>query len=160
MMVAMLIWTGSLRAQSEEQIEKFKQEREAYFNEKLDLTDAEAKAFWPVYNDYQNRKTKHHEEERNTYRYCNDNAANMSDEEIVETLDKILGIRSEMCELEQEYYGNKFQKVLPPKKVLMLNKVEMDFRRYLMREIRRRGQGSEGGQGRRQGRRPDHDTPQ
>ena len=55
-----------LHAQSEEQIEKFKKERVAFFTERLEFTDAEAKAFWPMYEDFSNRKMKLVEDERNT----------------------------------------------------------------------------------------------
>ena len=64
--LVLILWTGTVFAQSEEQIEKFNQERETYFTEELELTDAEAEAFWPLYNDFHNRKMKIIEEERNT----------------------------------------------------------------------------------------------
>ncbi len=63
-----------LMGQSEEQIEKFKKERKIYFIEKLELTDDEAKAFWPLYDDFHNRKMKLVEDERNTYSYAHKNA--------------------------------------------------------------------------------------
>ena len=43
---------AALKAQSQEQIDKFNEERKAYFTEKLELTDAEGKAFWPLYEDF------------------------------------------------------------------------------------------------------------
>ena len=80
-------------AQTEEQIEKFNEEREVYFNEKLELTESEKKAFWPLYNDFNNRKMKLMEEERNTFRYAHKNAENLSDEEIKEILARILKLQ-------------------------------------------------------------------
>jgi len=76
-------------AQSDEQIEKFNRDREAYFNENLELTQAEAAAFWPLYNDYHNRKMKLSEDERNNFRYAYSNADNLSEKELTETLNKI-----------------------------------------------------------------------
>jgi hypothetical protein len=133
--------TGDALAQTEEQINRFNQERNAYFTEKLELTTAEAEAFWPLYNDFLNRKMKIMEDEKNTFRYSNQNAGNLSDKEITETLDKISRLRSELCQLEQEYYHEKFQKALPPKKVLKLYKVEWDFRHHLINQIRDQGPG-------------------
>ena len=143
--LVLILWTGTLFAQSEEQIEKFNQEREAYFTEELELTDAEAEAFWPLYNDFHNRKMKIIEEERNTFRYSHKIADNLSDQEINETLEKILVLKNEQFELEQKYYRSKFPEVLPPKKVLKLYKAEWDFRGHLIRKIRGHGQGGPGG---------------
>ena len=36
--------------------EKIKAEKISFFTSKLDLTPAEAQAFWPVYNEYEKKK--------------------------------------------------------------------------------------------------------
>ncbi len=138
----MLVLSASLvplLAQSEEQVEKFNKEREAYFTEHLELTDSESKTFWPLYNDFHNRKMKLVEDERTAFSYAYKNAENLSDKEITETLDKIRKLKEEQLTLETEYYQVKFMKVLPPKKVLKLYKVEWDFRRHLLRQLRNQG---------------------
>ena len=132
-------WMVPLLAQSEEQIEQFKKEREAYFTERLELTESESDAFWCVYDDFFNRKMKLAEDERNAFSYAHKNAENLSDEEITEILDKIRNLKVEQLKLENEYYQDKFTKVLPPKKVLKLYKVEWDFRRHLLRKLRNQG---------------------
>ena len=150
--VALLICftSGSLMAQSQEQIEKFNKERKVYFTEKLELTDRESEAFWPLYNDFQNRKMKLVEDERNTWTYAHKNAENLSDKEILETLEKGYSLKEEQLKLEREYYQGKFLEALPTKKVLKLGKVEWDFRRHLLRELRKDGDGRRG-QGRSSG---------
>ena len=144
-----------LMGQSEEQIEKFKKERKTYFTEKLELTDEEAKAFWPLYDDFSNRKMKLVEDERNTYSYAHKNAENLSDQEIIDILKKVNKLKEDQLKLEAEYYQDKFIQALPAKKVLKLGKVEWDFRRHLMRELRSQGHGDQGkkggGQGGREG---------
>jgi hypothetical protein len=133
-----------LTAQSEEQIAKFKQEREAYYTEKLELTEKESKGFWPLYSDFYNRKMKLVEDERNTFKYCHNNADNLTDQEFVEALEKIRKLKDEQHHLEQEYYHEKFPEVLPHKKVILLYKVEWDFRRHLLRKIRNHGDDNRG----------------
>ena len=151
--LALVALGGTLRAQTEEQIQKFNQEREAYFNENLKLTDAEKEAFWPVYYDFDCRKKKIVDDQKNTFRYANNNADNLSDKEIRETLDKILKLKTELYELEAEYYHSKFVQVLPPKKALKLYKVEWDFRNHLINQIRGHGPGGPSdGKGRGRGR--------
>lgn len=146
--------SGTLLAQSQEQIDKINEERKVYFTDKLELTDSESKAFWPVYDDFLNRKMKLVEDERNTWMYAHKNADNLSDKEIVETLDKAYNLKEEQLKLEREYYQDKFLKVLPTKKVLELGKVEWDFRRHLLRQLREDGKGRRslgGGSGKRSG---------
>jgi hypothetical protein len=140
-----------LLGQTEEQIEKFKKEREAYFTKELELTEAESKAFWPLYDDFYNRKMKLVKDERNTYHYAHKNADNLSKEEILETLVKINKLKVDQLKLEAEYYQDKFMKALPAQKVLKLGKVEWDFRRHLMRELRGQGRDDQGKNGSRQG---------
>lgn len=142
----------SLMAQSEKQMERFKMEREAYFNEKLALTESEKTAFWPVYNDFHNRKMKIVEEERNAFRYAHKNSENLSDEEIKKILGKIRNLKQEHFKLETEYYQDKFPSVLSSKKVLKLYKVEWDFRRHLVGKLRGQGPGDRRNNGGKPGR--------
>lgn len=149
--LALLIWGGAVRAQSEEQIKRFNEDREKYFNENLDLNDAEKKAFWPLYNDFTNRKIKLMEEELNTFRYSQQNSENLSETEIIEILVRIRDLKEDVFMLKQEYYKEKFPSVLPPKKVLKLYKVEWDFRKHLVGKIRGEGHGQGGRNGKERG---------
>ena len=139
--------SGALLAQSQEQIDKFNEERKEYFTEQLEFTDQESKAFWPLYEDFHNRKMKLVEDERNTWSYAHKNADNLSDKEILETLEKGHSLKEKQLELEREYYQEKFLEALPAKKVLKLGKVEWDFRRHLLRKLREEGQGKRGQRG-------------
>jgi hypothetical protein len=138
---------GKLFAQSQEQIDKFNEERKVYFTEELELSESESKAFWPLYDDFHNRKMKLFEDERNTWEYAHKNAENLTEKEILETLEKAYTLKEKQLALEEEYYQEKFLKALPAHKVLKLGKVEWDFRRYLIRKLRgnedgHRGQGN------------------
>ncbi len=145
------ITSGTLFAQSQEQIDKFNEERKIYFTEKLELTESESKAFWPLFEDFQNRKMKLVEDERNTYGYVHKNFDNLTDDEIKAILEKVYKLKEEQLQLEKEYYQKKFHEVLPAKKVLKLGKVEWDFRRHLIGRLRGQG-GGHRGQGRGAGR--------
>lgn len=129
-------WITPLKAQSQEQVERFKKEREAFFTKNLELTTEESEAFFCVYDDFFNRKMKLAEDERNTFSYAYDNAENLSDKEITEILEKIRTIKEDQVKLENQYFQDKFTEVLPPKKVLKLYRVEWDFRRHLLRQLR------------------------
>lgn len=143
--------SGTLFAQSQEQIDKFNEERKVYFTEKLELTESESNAFWPLFEDFQNRKMKLVEDERNTYSYAHKNFDNLTDDEIKTILEKVYKLKEEQLQLEKEYYQKKFHEALPAKKVLKLGKVEWDFRRHLIGRLRGQGYGPRG-QGRGAGR--------
>ena len=134
--LATVFGLGSLMAQTQDQIDQFNQERKAYFTEKLELTDAESRAFWPLYEDFANRKMKLVEDERNAYAYAHKNADHLSDKEVRETLSTTFRLKEEQLALEKDFYQNKFMTVLPAQKVMKLGKVEWDFRRYLMKKLR------------------------
>ena len=136
--------SGTLVAQSQEQIDKINEERKVYFTEKLELSDSESKAFWPLYEDFTNRKMKLVEDERNTWMYAHKNADNLSDKEILETLEKVYTLKEKQLQLESEYYQKKFLEALPTKKVLKLGMVEWDFRRHILRKLREDSQGKRG----------------
>ncbi len=142
---------ASLMAQSEEQVKRFKKEKETYYNEKLELSPKEAEAFWTVYNDFHNRKIKIVEEEKNAFKYAHDNSENLSNEEITEILGNIRTLKKDRFELEAEYYQHKFPKILSPKKVLKLYKVEWDFRKHLIRKLRNQAHDDRDKKGGRQG---------
>ena len=145
-LLCMPLWIISLRAQTDEQIERFKQEMESYYNEQLALTPSEQGKFWPIYNDFYNRKLRLDEDERNMYRYCHSNVQNMTDQEITQALEKIMQVKDDKHGLQKEFH-EKFMRILPPKKVLLLYKVERDFRMHLIRQLRKRGEGNEGRRG-------------
>ncbi len=81
------------------------------------------------------------EDERNTWSYAHKNADNLTEKEILETLEKGYSLKKKQLALEEEYYQDKFLNALPAKKVLKLGKVEWDFRRHLLNELRGKGKG-------------------
>ena len=145
--VILLLSAGLLYAQSEEQIKQFNQEKQDYFNEKLEMSKSEKEAFWPVYKDFNNRKGRLMEEERNTYRYTNQNAENLSEEEMEQTMKRILELKTRILDLDREYYIGKFPEILGHEKTMELYMAEWEFRRHLIHRLRGRD-GSGRGKGR------------
>jgi hypothetical protein len=135
-------WTG-LRAQNTPVQDRLKAQQVAFFTEKLDLTPAEARKFWPVYDDYSNRKETIRIEGRNLLRSVYLNGDNMSDEEIRTTMQKYLDNQNREHALLLEY-NKKFQEILPPRKVLMIYVAENQFKQYLLNQIRENRRGGRG----------------
>ena len=149
----MIFFKSQAFSQAEPYLERIESMRIAFFTEKLALTPAEAEKFWPVFNDYTNRKEKINIERRNLYRYIMRNDNFLTDKEISESLEKNLSLQKEETELIV-VFNQKFLDILPPKKVLKIYLAENQFKAHILNQIKenrpmRQGQGQGQGQGRR-----------
>ncbi|MFN2396090.1 MAG: hypothetical protein ABR597_10425 [Bacteroidales bacterium] len=114
--------------------EQMEARRVAFITRELSLTPAEAQDFWPVYNEY-NEKRKammfRHQQQKNQI----DNIDELSEEELLRIADAEILNMEEMTTLRREYH-EKFKKILPLKKVIELYETERNFNRNLLRESR------------------------
>jgi len=117
-----LIFSGTgLMAQVKkaERPDNLQQQKTTFFNEKLQLTSVESAKFWPVYNDYQNRRDKITHDRNTLMQYFESNKANMSESEASELISKYVAFQLEETQL-LESYTKKFQAFLPAKKVMRI----------------------------------------
>lgn len=126
-------------SQTGERLEKIKAQRIAFFTEKLNLTQQEAEKFWPVYNDYNNRKDMITSESRNLSIFVARNSDNMSDTEVNESMEKFIDLENQEHKLFIEYHY-KYLEILPPRKVMKLYIAETQFKQYLLNQLRDREQ--------------------
>lgn len=117
--------------------ERIAAEKVAFFTKRLNLSVEEAEKFWPVYNDYSNRKEKINQERNTLMRYANQNSSNLTSREMEETGDKIIGYLVEEAELSKQYH-EKFKNILTPEKVLQLYGAELQFKTYLLNQLQQR----------------------
>jgi len=111
-----------------------------FLTKRLNLTTQEAEKFWPVYNEYQDQKTKIQLERQEINRNFNQNELNMSDREMTEAGDRIIALEFSEAGLAQEFH-NKIKAILSPVKVLRLYQAENQYRLQLLKELRERNQG-------------------
>lgn len=127
--------SGEILAQKQDKIEKIDAEKVAFFNRELALTKAESDKFWPVYNDFSNRKDKINRDRKVLFQYISENKDYMSDAEVQESLTKFLLFQSQESALI-ETFNKKFLEILPPKKVMMIYITENQFKVYILKQIR------------------------
>lgn len=113
--------------------------RVAFFTKKLNLTPKEAEKFWPVYNEFQEKKNQIQLEKLKLSRYFNQNEASLSDKEMTELGNKYIGLELTQSGLIQEYH-KVFMSILPPAKVLKLYQAENQYRLQLLQELRQNPQ--------------------
>ena len=131
----LLFGTIKVKGQFDERLERFQAQKVAYYTERLKLTSDEAEKFWPVFNDYTNRKEKLDEESKNLLRYLVRNSDNMAAKEVAESLDKYVQIQDKSHNLFMEYH-KKYLEILPPQKVARVYIVETQFKTFLLNQIR------------------------
>jgi hypothetical protein len=111
----------------------------AFFTQHLNLTPAEAEKFWPLYNNFSARRSKLQIDRISTIRYATQNEANMSDNELTSTADKLAQTFTDEANLVTSF-NNDLKKVLPPAKIIKLYQAETQYKQALLRELNQRKQ--------------------
>jgi hypothetical protein len=140
--LTILIFSGSfLFAQRGENLESL---HTAFISQKLNLTDDEAKKFWPVYDQYHsdlNALKKEHNQNREMIAKAG-GIDNMKDADAQKYIENETDIQNRELQLHKEYIV-KFEQVLPAKKVAKFFIAEEEFKIYLLKQLGdRRGAGA------------------
>ena len=110
---------------------KIQARKKAFFNEKLQLTPKEAAQFWPVYNDYSNRKNLINQQRNSLMAFYVQNEKNLDGREMTETLDKLVDFQKQETALMEDY-TDRFREFLPDSKVIKIFVTELQFKRFLL----------------------------
>jgi hypothetical protein len=124
------------RGPSPEMFEKIKAEKISFFTSKLDLTPAEAQAFWPVYNECEKKRFDIQRQIHAFERMPDEEYSKLTEPEIEKMTNNYIGLFEREASLRKEYH-KQFQKVLPRKKVLLMYRTENEFRGHMIREYRK-----------------------
>jgi hypothetical protein len=116
-------------------MEKLNAYKIAFFTRRLNLTSQEAEKFWPVYNEFQDKRNSILLQRQALNRNINQNELNMSEKEMIEASDKHVSLLVQEAVLAQEYH-KKFREILSPQKILRLYQAENQYRLLLLNEIK------------------------
>jgi hypothetical protein len=111
----------------------------AFFTQKLNFNPSEAEKFWPLYNDFQERKAKIQQERVLLNRKFNQETATLSDKEMISMGDKMVELEVLEAELAVNFHQH-IKAVLPPVKVLRFYQVENQYKLQLLKELQERRQ--------------------
>ncbi len=115
--------------------EKMEAYRVAFITEKLELTAEEAQQFWPIFNEREAQLKSIKKEQRKHRK--NTDFASLTDAEIQVMIDHHFDFKQRELDIDREYTA-KFAKVLPLKKVVMLHRLEREFKQKILSEFRKR----------------------
>ncbi len=104
--------------------EKIRAEQVANITAQLDLTEAEAQAFWPVYNEVQKQRREAFEASAQAYKALNEG---IEGNEVNALLEKYLDAKKAADAVEADAIA-RYKKVLPVNKVAKLIVAEENFR--------------------------------
>ena len=123
-----ILCAASLWAQPDpdQRDERLKAYRIAIFTEVLNLSADEAQAFWPIYNDYQDKRDRMQDELKPKSKMDL-----MSDAEVEDMIKRHFEMRQRDLDLERDLY-QKLQKVLPLRKIAKIPNAEREFRERLL----------------------------
>jgi Skp family chaperone for outer membrane proteins len=133
LLLIIFTFTGFSQDQKGERIKAMKT---AFITQELNLSQAEAEKFWPVYNKYDNQirdlKRKERNEVRNVLR---NDIQSLSDAQANDLLKKINNFSIEEQKLQQQMEAE-LLKQISPVKMLQLRKAEHDFKMELLKKYR------------------------
>ena len=107
--------------------EKVRADKKLVVAAAMQLTESEAKAFWPVYNDYQKALTKLGDRTLSMIEEYAKNYQTMTDGAATKMVDDYLKLRADRLKLMESFLP-KFKKVLSPKKLARFYQLENKIR--------------------------------
>lgn len=115
--------------------EKIKALKVAHITEQLDLTEAEAQKFWPIYN--ANKEAEHQLREESSKRRKEQSLDKLTENEAKALLLDMEKAEKQKVELHSKMLNNLLT-VLPAKKIIKLYQAERSFRKKMLDEYRKR----------------------
>lgn len=138
-MIILIIIQYSLNLQSQDRKDRIEAQKVTYITNEISLTVEEAQKFWPVYNEYRQKK-KELQQTKRSYMLQYRQSINASENEIEGFVDGYIDSWLKEAELLKEYH-EKYKTVLPIEKVIKLYQAEFQFKQFLLRQIKGQGAG-------------------
>ncbi len=129
-----LTYTVGMKAQTGEAPD-IDTKRVGVYTRVLGLTTDEAKRFWPVFNQYQAEVDKITDEERSLRRSAVRKFNSMTDSEVEKLIDQMMSLKQNHLDVLKKY-TNEFKRVIPVKKVVLMQRAEREFKKQLLRDYR------------------------
>ena len=117
--------------QKRQELEQFRVKRIAYFTKEIGLTEDEAKEFWPIFNELEEKKFVINRNMRQAFRKIRETqkaGKNISDAVYDKLIDTITYTKEKEVEVEKEYL-KKMRTILSSEKVFKYQRAEYRFTR-------------------------------
>ena len=111
---------------------EYAKQQQEFFTKNAELTPTEAEAFFPVYNELQQKKRELNREIRRIMRQ--EPGTQVSEEQSLKAIDAQADANIKIAELEKEYL-QKFKQILPASKILKIQNAEEQFNSQILKDI-------------------------
>jgi hypothetical protein len=115
--------------------ERVKALKVAYITQALNLTSEEAEKFWPVYNEYSDKRDVVRAQLAENRKKVKEQSETLSAEELLRLADEEMTLRQQDLDLQKEMH-EKLKKILPAKKLALLYVAEEDFKKELLKMLK------------------------
>ena len=132
-----LLTTATAWAQrpSGEEMQRIQDAKIAIITNRLNLTPEQATGFWPVYNEYSQKRRDIHRSQR---KIINDKKEDgKTDVQVLNNLKDVQDLKQQELDLEKEYQ-NRFLKVISASQIIELYKAERTFNDMLIQRLKQR----------------------
>jgi Spy/CpxP family protein refolding chaperone len=127
--------TSFAQRRSEEEMKKIQDAKVAIITNRINLTPEQSAVFWPVYNEYAQKRRDLHRAQR---KIINDKKSEgKTDEQVLDNLKEVQELKQKELDLEKEYQ-NRFLKVISANQVVELYKAERTFNEMLIQRLKQR----------------------
>ncbi|MFI5148742.1 MAG: sensor of ECF-type sigma factor [Bacteroidia bacterium] len=117
--------------------EKIETMKIAYITTAVNLTEAEAQQFWPIYNEAEIKRKELRKSRMSERKEAAQNFETMTDKEAEVFIDKEIEFKQKELDIQKDLHA-KLKKVLSAKKIARLYKAETDFQRKVLQELERK----------------------
>ncbi len=119
---------------------KIKAIKIAFITEKLNLTEAEAQRFWPIYNAFDDKTAKiKFQDIRKIRQELRQGLATMSDEKANDLLNRFMDAENSL-HIEKTELVKKLRNVISSKKIILLKTAEDDFNKKMLERFKNQRQ--------------------
>lgn len=107
----------------------------AYITSKLNLTTKEAEQFWPLYNEFQQKREDLKTEQKKLRQAAKENFEGMTDKEIETFIDNDFDYKQKELDLAKDFH-KKMKSVLPMRKVALYYKAVEEFNKIILDKVK------------------------
>jgi len=127
---------GNTNTKMQEKKEKVQAMKIAFISDKITLSAKEAENFWPLYNEYEAKKTDLQKENRQNNKSLKQNGTeNLTEDQADQIVNAQLAQEQSLLDLKKEYYP-KFTRVIGSVKVVQLYLAEKEFNKMLVEKLK------------------------
>lgn len=123
---------------NEKREEKIRNLRIAFLSTKLDLTTEEAQKFWPLFNKFDDKHTEFFKQKKQMMQALRKSEnENISEKELQNLLNNSEDVENKLQE-NRKIFIKSLQGIIPTQKIILLRKLEEDFKQKLLQQFKNR----------------------